>query len=115
MLSGVMHHLRGSIRRAARTAMLSASAALFLFIGLLFLTFAAWLYLLTVTSAMMAALILGAVYLGVGFLLLAIAGSSQQVPPPQAEESQAASEHDGMKNLVLAFLGGITAGQKARR
>lgn len=115
MLSGLMNHLRGSLRRAARTAMLSASAALFLFIGLLFLTFAAWLYLITVTSTLIAALILGAAYLGVGFLLLAIAGSGNQSPPAQAEEEHHSSEHDGLKNLVLAFLSGITAGQKARR
>lgn len=115
MLSGLMDHLRGRLRRAARAAMLSATAALMLLIGLMFLTLAAWLYLITVTSTLGAALILGAAYLGVGFLLLAIAGSGAQAPPAQAEESHTSSEHDGLKNLVLAFLGGITAGQKARR
>jgi|TARA_R100000655_G_scaffold87095_1_gene127238 fatty acid desaturase len=116
MLSAVMQHLRGSARRAARTAMLSAGAAILLLIGLLFLTLAAWLYLVTVTTAMTAALILGAAYFGVGFLLLALAGSDGSAPrhaPDQGEP--AASEHDGLKNLVMAFLAGITAGQKARR
>ena len=83
MLSSVMNHLRGSLRRALRTAMLSAGAALFLLIGLLFLTLAAWLYLITVTTALTAALILGAVYFGVGFLLLAMAGSDR-APAAQA-------------------------------
>ena len=64
MLSAVMQHLRGSARRAARTAMLGAGAAILLLIGLLFLTLAAWLYLVTVTTAMTAALILGAALAG---------------------------------------------------
>lgn len=115
MLAGLTQHLRGAVRRAARTAMLSATAALSLLIGLLFLTLAAWLYLVTVTTTTIAALILGAAYLGVGFLLLAIAGSEGRSAPRHAEESHENAEHDGLKNLVLAFLGGITAGQKARR
>ena len=112
----IMNHVRGSLRRALRTAMLSAGAALFLLIGLLFLTLAAWLYLITVTTALTAALILGAVYFGVGFLLLAMAGSNR-APAAQAprQEDPSATEHDGLKNLVMAFLAGITAGQKARR
>ena len=62
------------------------------------------------------ALILGAVYFGVGFLLLAMAGSDR-APAAQAprQEDPSATEHDGLKNLVMAFLAGITAGQKARR
>lgn len=116
MLSGVMQHLRGSIRRAARTAMLSAGAAIMLLIGLLFLTLAAWLYLVTVTTPMTAALILGAGYFGIGFLLLAIAGSGNETRRSRrAAEEPAAHEPDGPKNLVMAFLAGITAGQKARR
>ncbi|MFG6578825.1 phage holin family protein [Sulfitobacter sp. 1A13191] len=111
-----MQHLRGSLRRALRTAMLSAGAVLFLLIGLLFLTLAAWLYLITVTTALTAALILGAVYFGMGFLLLAIAGSAgEAAAQPSRQEDSAASDHDGLKNLVMAFLAGITAGQKARR
>ncbi|MFG6589914.1 phage holin family protein [Sulfitobacter sp. 1A12157] len=116
MLSSVMQHLRGSVRRALRTAMLSAGAALFLLIGLLFLTLAAWLYLITVTTALTAALILGAVYFGIGFLLLAMAGADAEgAAPPSRPKDPATSEHDGLKNLVMAFLAGITAGQKARR
>ncbi|MDF3357277.1 hypothetical protein HKX10_07340 [Sulfitobacter sp. KE33] len=116
MLSSVMQHLRGSLRRALRTAMLSAGAVLFLLIGLLFLTLAAWLYLITVTTTLTAALILGAVYFGMGFLLLAIAGSDgEAAAQPSRQEDSAASDHDGLKNLVMAFLAGITAGQKARR
>ena len=116
MLSSVMQHLRGSLLRALRTAMLSAGAALFLLIGLLFLTLAAWLYLITVTTTLTAALILGAVYFGMGFLLLAIAGSDgEAAAQPSRQEDSAASDHDGLKNLVMAFLAGITAGQKARR
>lgn len=116
MLTSVMQHLRGSVRRAVRTAMLSAGAAIFLLIGLLFLTLAAWLYLITVTTTLTAALILGAAYFGVGFLMLALAGSdgSTARQAPQQEEPTSA-EHDGLKNLVMAFLAGITAGQKARR
>ena len=96
--------------------MLSAGAVLFLLIGLLFLTLAAWLYLITVTTTLTAALILGAVYFGMGFLLLAIAGSDgEAAAQPSRQEDSAASDHDGLKNLVMAFLAGITAGQKARR
>ncbi|MFG6517949.1 phage holin family protein [Sulfitobacter sp. 1A13496] len=108
--------MRGSLRRALRTAMLSAGAALFLLIGLLFLTLAAWLYLITVATPLTAALILGAVYFGIGFLLLAMAGSdSEAAAQKPREEEHASPEHDGLKNLVMAFLAGITAGQKARR
>ena len=116
MLSSVMQHLRETVRRAARTAMLSAGAAIFLLIGLLFLTLAAWLCLVTVTTTLTAALILGAAYFGVGFLLLALAGADGNASrQPQQQEAQVSTEHDGLKNLVMAFLAGITAGQKARR
>ncbi len=116
MLAGVMQHLRGSVIRAARTAMLSVGAAIMLFIGLLFLTLAAWLFLVTIASALTAALILGALYFGIGFLMLALASPRDGAAPSRpAASSPNPPEHDGAKSLVMAFLAGITAGQKARR
>ncbi|MEX3316102.1 phage holin family protein [Sulfitobacter sp. PS-8MA] len=116
MLAGIMQHLRGSVRRAARTAMLSVGAAIMLLIGLLFLTLAAWLFLITIASAMTAALILGALYLGIGFIMLAMAGAEDRAAPSKpSAKAPSAQEHDGGKNLAMAFLAGLSAGQKARR
>ena len=88
-------------------------------IGLGFMTAAAWLFLITVTTALSAALIIGAAYLGLGLILIGVASSSDH----GSERSHAAhlakkrAQEDPtviMSQMIGAFTAGLAAGQKTR-
>lgn len=117
MLSGLINKARDSAARTARQAALGAGGLLFILVGLGFLTMAAWLFLITVTTPMNAALILGGTYFGIGFILIG-AGSyaGQQHRKVQEPElrTPAATPEQMVPQIVSAFLTGLAAGQKTR-
>ncbi|AJE46205.1 phage holin family protein [Celeribacter indicus] len=102
-----------TLRRAARRAALSATAAAFLLVGLVFLTVSAFSALLLVTTLPIAALIVGGAYFGVGLVLLAIATP----PPPAIPPVPAAPPADPYRGDMLteAFLQGMETGATVRR
>lgn len=104
--------LTDPLRRAARRTLLGGVGAALAAIGLSFLTLAAWLTLSELEGAVFAAIVLGAAYLGVGALVLAVAGSGNAAgrAAPAARQAEATPA-----NVVDAFLAGMAAGQSARR
>lgn len=104
--------------RTARKAALGLGAMLCLTVGIAFLTVAAWLFIISVTTALNAALIIGGAYSGVGLILIGVM-SAKGAPGPQGRSngsnaSQTPANDDIGPKIVEAFMTGLRAGQKAR-
>ncbi len=100
----LLEGIRTEVRTAARRAGFSALGALFLVAGLGFLTVALWIVLATTQGAFTAALVTGALYLGLGLVLLALAGRHDRTSPQPMQ----------MSALMEAFMVGFTAGTANR-
>ena len=114
MLSHLVHNAQTAATRTAQTAALGVAAVLVLFVGLGFLTLAGWLLLLTVTTALNAAVILGCIFTGVAMLIFASIAIRGRARKLEIQAELAAAKNDGVANVAMAFMAGITAGQKAR-
>lgn len=100
-----------SMRFAMQRAAFSAVAGILMLVGLAFLTAAAWIGLATAYSTLVAALVIGCVYMGLGFVLLAMASLRRPLPPPVAPAvPPAAPVGFTAAGLLGAFVQGIGAG-----
>lgn len=115
MFDGVIHRAQDAAARSARKAALGLGASLCLAVGAGFLTVAAWLFITTLTSAMNAALIIGGVYMGVGFILIGVMSSKDTTKTaPRHGTTPQSSDADMGPKIVEAFMTGVRAGQNAR-
>lgn len=117
---------RVAIRAAqsARTAAIGVAAFLCIAVGGIFLASAAWLFLLTVTSAIVACLIIGGMLFGIGLIMLSLMllriRTQKRLKYEAALQARAAqSAHlaggiGGLLGLITAFINGMNAGKKAR-
>ena len=102
------------VARAGKTAALGLGAGLLLIAGLAFLTVAAWITLATAAGALTAATVVGAVYLGAGCIMLAIALTGRD-KPDHATANYAAHEPEIPSDtppLMAAFMHGMNAGAR---
>ena len=117
MFDRIVHQAQDAAARTARKAVLGLGAVLCLAAGTAFLTAAAWLYLVSITTPLIAAAIIGGAYCGVGFVLLGVAaasgGSSKTPEPSHSSAAHAEGENMGPK-IVEAFMTGLQAGRRAR-
>jgi hypothetical protein len=124
----VLPHYRQALADAGRRAALGFGAAVLLLIGLAFLTVAAWLALAALRDPLFAALVIGLVYLGLGLILLAMAGRRAPPPPPpdpatRDDALRAAMAQAGLNvppkgefpPLIESFLFGLIMALKLRR
>lgn len=106
--------------RTAQTAVLGLGAIVMLAIGMVFLTIAAWIGIAAVSSTLTAALVIGGAYFGLGFVMMAIL-SMRQRAIRRARLAAAAARPAApilpvlLSEVIVAFMGGIRAGQKSRR
>ncbi|KIN65828.1 hypothetical protein Z945_875 [Sulfitobacter noctilucae] len=119
MIAGLIHQAQRKASRTARKAAFGAGGAICIGIGLGFLTAAAWLFLITVTTSLNTALIIGGVYTGLGLILVGIASAGEAHEAPKSKPQQAskpASHEPGamVPELIAAFTSGLAAGQKTR-
>jgi hypothetical protein len=105
MLSGRKHGARDIARRSA----LGLAGVLFAGVGVGFLTAAAFQGLSIWNGPIVAALVLGGVYLGLGLIFLAL--SKRDEPPAREIEIRGSP----MLRVVDAFFEGVEAGASARR
>ena len=116
MLTQIKH----TATKAARKAGLMTGGLLCVVIGLGFLTVAAWLYLAAAIDRPSAAMIIGAIYAGLGLLLVGFASlksptsseSKSRFDPLRDAESQAKPATNSSP-LMQAFLFGLQAGTSA--
>jgi site-specific recombinase len=115
MIAQISARIQDAVSRTLQSIVLGAGALFCLSIGLAFLTLAAWLYLISVTTSMMAALILGSVYAGIGLILLAVASSGpRRSKAKYAKRLDQPNEEAEIAKIVAAFMTGVTAGRKSR-
>lgn len=116
---GIASKIKDEVRATARSAVLSLAGAILTAVGLGFLTLALWLFLLTVGSALAAAVIIGAIYCGAGFILLAVAASGKGAPGdadlPDPEAPPAPPPKDPFFQMAEGFAVGLQAGRAAGR
>jgi hypothetical protein len=110
--------LKTKAATTAKRAGLLSGGLLAIAVGAAFLTAAAWIYLANVMDAQMAALIIGGVYAGLGFVMVGLASSGGSREEPAA--GQKASAHGAGEQgagaqppLMQAFLQGMQAGVSA--
>ena len=83
-------------------------------IGMVFFGFAAWTYLAATISAMTASVIMGAVFFGIGLIVLATAKLGRRKPKTSATATVLKQQPVQNGDLINAFPSGLAAGQKAR-
>ncbi|MBD3665115.1 hypothetical protein [Sulfitobacter aestuariivivens] len=120
MIQAFLVRAKVSAAHTAQTAVLGLVGLMALLVGLAFFTLAAWLGLSAVTTPLNAALIIGAVYFGLAFVIFAVialrartkrlAHTALQTPHPAAPATA-----EGMAGIIAAFLAGLTAGRKSIR
>lgn len=111
MINAILHNARAKAEHTAGTAAIGLAASIALGIGLLFWTGAGWPFLLTVTTPLNPAMILGAVYTGAGCIGFAVVSTRRQAPVQKEPIVEAAPTVD---NLISAFLSGLSAGSRKR-
>jgi predicted phage tail protein len=112
MLTG----LKTKAAHTAKRAGLLTGGLLALAVGVAFLTAAAWIYLSAVLDARTAALIIGGVFAGAGFVLIGIASSGaphEEQSDHRAARRGAAAEASEQPPLMQAFFHGMQAGVSA--
>jgi len=109
-----MFSIQQKAARTAKRAGLVSAGAFFCLIGTGFLTLAAWFFFITVYTALQSALIIAAIYFGIGLLLLAL-GQKRRPSEAQFAASQNRAPRSSAPPLVQAFLYGLDAGSKAKR
>lgn len=91
--------------------------ALFLAVGLGFLTSAAWITLVEAYSPLFAALILAGIFLGLGLVILGVASGKNEDEPAQSRHLQKPDEPPepgSMSPLAEAFIIGLNAAHAMR-
>ncbi len=114
MFDDLQSRVKSSAARAGRTAAIGLSAALSLCVGLAFLTLSAWMFLVSVTEPMIAALIIGGFYTGGSIVALALLASGGEKTKPRETTPPPASQEEPLPPLAEAFIIGLRAGAKSR-
>lgn len=117
MLALLTHHLQVTATRTAHTAVLGLGAGICLFIGMGFLTAAAWLFLASVTTPIITTLILGGLYAGIGFIILVVMSMRSRARARERAAALAAAPAaaaGSLTSVIAAFLSGMSAGKRAR-
>lgn len=99
-----------SLAQGLRRVAFSAGAGICFLVGAAFLTVAGWIYLVETTSTQAAALIIGAIWFALGFLMLGMA-RLRPAPPPATRPAPPA----GALGLAEAFLFGLQAGRSTNK
>ncbi|QFT58142.1 hypothetical protein FIU94_04840 [Sulfitobacter sp. THAF37] len=120
MFDHLAHKAQIKAAQTAQTAVLGLGASLLLAVGIGFLTTAFWIFLVSIADALIAALIIGALYAGAGMIMLAVMSAKRRAAQRQLErielEKQTGSDLQGtIQQLILAFVTGITAGRTGHR
>lgn len=102
------------MRRAAQRLALGGAGSLMGIIGIGFLSAALWLYLATVAGAILACMIVGCGFLGLGLVLMMLASGDDTDHAATARQDTPKSP-EGLPPLASAFMHGMEQGIAARR
>jgi hypothetical protein len=112
MLDSIFASARIRAAHTARSTAIGLGAAVFLCVGIGFWTAAGWMFLVTQTTALNAAIIMGALYTGAALVCFGVIAARHAKPLPKPQPAvQPAPTFD---NLVAAFMTGLSAGSRTR-
>ena len=116
MLYGLLASVQASAARTAETAALGLGAGIALLIGLGFWTLAGWLFLISVTTTLNAAVVIASLYTGLGLLIFGILSARARKRRNSAalRETAAAAPAANLGSIAQAFMGGYAAGSATR-
>lgn len=107
-----MFAIEQKVRGAARKAGCITAGSVLAAVGAAFLTGAAWIYLSAEFSALMAAIVIGCAYMGVGAVVLAFGtGSSESSHGESANNVKAETP---AQLVLLSFLQGMEQGRQSQ-
>lgn len=110
----LLHSLRRSVRRTAGRLAMTSVAGLLVAVGIGFLTAALWMLIAATHGAMMAATIIGGLYVGVGLIMIAVA-----MPDRSRHHHHHTPAVDPtalmMAQIAEGFVTGMRAGRATRR
>jgi hypothetical protein len=113
MLGHLAEGMRLRAAHVARTTAIGLGAGILLCVGIAFWTAAGWMFLLTQTSAVNAAVIMGALYTGAALIGFGVVASRRRTPPP-APQPAPPPPTPSFDTLMGAFMSGVTAGARTR-
>ena len=115
-MAGIFYGVRARLRRAARSAAFVIAGIIFGLVGLGFLTVALWILLATHESALVANVVIGALYIVLAFSFLAL-GAQPGHPQPHHDEppERYPPERDPLVRIAEGFAVGFDAGCSARK
>lgn len=114
MFDKVVHNAKQAAARTVRKTVIGLGAGLCLLAGAAFLTLAAWLFLITVTTTLNAALIIGGTYFGLGLILVGVASADSSSDRQESQSAQQDSNDHVVPKLIAAFMTGLQAGRSTR-
>ncbi len=124
MLNALTDKVSQRAAETAQTAAIGLGAGLCLLIGSIFLAAAGWIFLLTITTALLACLIMGGVFFGTGLVMVAVVSirsrnlkRKREAELLRIQAQQRAHPFGGVEGiaaLVIALINGFKAGKKTR-
>ncbi|WP_294620871.1 phage holin family protein [uncultured Roseovarius sp.] len=110
---GMFSAMGDRLRRAARATAFSVMGVVFGLVGLGFLTVALWIVLAAQESALVAYAAIGALYVVLGFCLMALGAQKGQSPDNTAPEAPERTRQDPTKDPIVQVAEGFAVGMQA--
>ncbi|WP_245964136.1 phage holin family protein [Roseovarius spongiae] len=102
-------------REAVAMTALGLAGGLLLIVGMAFLTVALWIFLAAAESALIAALVIGLLYVGLGLILFAVASARRRRAERRAALAAAQTPKSSpLMQVAEGFAIGMQAGRAAR-
>lgn len=114
MIDLLLDGVRIKAERAANTAAIGFGAGLALAIGIAFWTAAGWMFLITLTTPLNAAVMLGAFFSGAGIIGFGIIAARRRRRVVRARKAPPPPPAADMGGLLAAFMTGLSAGSRER-
>ena len=124
MLNVLLDRVALRATETAQTAAIGLGAGICLMVGSVFLAVAAWLFLLTITTALTACLIMGGIFFGVGLIMIAAIGirsrhlkrlrEAEMLRLQAQRQAVGATGIEGIVGIVVALINGFNAGKNTR-
>ena len=103
------------VEAVARKAAIASASAILAVVGAAFLTGAGWLLLVEVRSALFAATVIGAIYMGLALIGFAVAASTTHKRHVHHDPQDAMHGLSPLQLVVVSFLQGIEQGARNKR
>ena len=113
-MTGLISAARERVRAKARATALGVMGMIFGLVGLGFLTVALWIVVASYESPLVAHTVIGALYVVLGFCLVALGSQDGHTPDRQQPDDMPEADKDPIVRLAEGFAMGMQAGRAMR-